>query len=93
MWHFRCKNCPTKVTEACQTCEVQRFLRDCQAALDLIGWYRDSYHHADFGHREMMAQLKWIITSVEETGQIDATHRTMLRDVEQRVDHWLYQTI
>ena len=93
MWHFRCKNCQTKVIETCQTCEVQRFVRDCQAALDLIGWYLDSYHHANFGHREMMTQLESIITSVQQSGQIAESHRTALHQIEQRVDHWLYQSI
>lgn len=93
MWHFRCKQCPSRVLEDCQSCEVQRFVRDCQAAVDLIGWYLDSYHQANFGHREMISQLDAILAAVQRSGQIREADRAALRDIEQRVDHWLYQTI
>jgi len=92
MWHFRCKDCQVKVVENCQTCQVRRFLQDCQAAMDLIAWYLNTYHRANLGHREMMAQLQAVMAAVQETSQVDESHQTILRDIEQRVDSWLYQT-
>jgi hypothetical protein len=93
MWHFRCKNCKVKVEENCHTCEVRRFLQDCQAAIDLIGWYLRDYHRANFGHREMLTQLESVVTAIQAAGEVDDTHRTVLRQIEQRVDSWLYQPI
>ncbi len=93
MWHFRCKNCESKHEEDCRTCEVRRFLQDCQAAIDLITWYLNTYHRANLGHREMIARLEQIMAGVQEADQIAETHRTDLREIEQRVDSWLYLAI
>jgi len=93
MWHFRCKNCQIKEPEKCKSCEIRRFLMDCEAASDLIGWYWSAYHRADLGHREMIARLRAIMAAVQETSRIEETHRTALREIEQRVDSWLHQTI
>lgn len=29
-----------------------------QALIDLIEWYRDLYHRSDFGHTEMIEEIK-----------------------------------
>lgn len=31
---------------------------DRQALIDLIRWYRDDYHQADFGHTEYMQAIR-----------------------------------
>ena len=31
---------------------------DREALIDLIKWYRDEYHHCDFGHADMMEQAR-----------------------------------
>lgn len=30
---------------------------DKQSLIDLIKWYRDEYHHKDFGHTEMINKI------------------------------------
>lgn len=92
MWHFRCKKCQIREVENCKTCEVRRFLMDCEAAMDLIAWYWSNYHRANLGHREMMARLHSVMEAIQETGEIEEAHRSTLCEIEQRVDSWLYQT-
>lgn len=50
---------------------------DKQALIDLILWYRDEYHKIEFGHNELIQQIK------------DAKTQDQLSIIEQIVDSWL----
>ncbi len=93
MWHFRCKRCTTRQEEVCKVCEVRRFLDDCREAIRLILWYRYDYHRANLGHQEMLAELESIVADIEQNGRIRQADRDQLREIERRVDGWLYQAI
>lgn len=93
MWHYVCKECAAKEPAKCEECEVGRFVGDCEAAIDLIAWYLNHYHHANIGHQEMITHLQSIIGDVRRTRRIADSHRRGLQEVERRVDSWLYQVI
>lgn len=93
MWHFRCKKCATKEEQKCRVCEVGRFLSDCKAAIELVSWYLHEYHHADLGHHRLLARLQTIAATVEQAERVDECHRREFREIESRVDSWLYQPI
>ena len=45
--------------------------------IDLITWYRDEYHRADWAHSEMIEQVKAAVTLDDVAG------------IEQTLDGWL----
>ena len=45
--------------------------------VDVLLWYRDEYHHSDFGHSDMIAKVK-VATTAEE-----------LERIEKVIDGWL----
>ncbi len=50
---------------------------DKEGLIDLITWYRDEYHKNDFGHTEMIEQVK------------EATNDKELDMIERIADGWL----
>jgi hypothetical protein len=93
MWHFRCKKCPNRSEQDCQACEVKRFIDDCRAAIELLDWYQHEYHEADFGHEEMMAELRSLAEEAFRTRRVTEIQRKIFEEIEARVDRWLYQLI
>ncbi len=52
--------------------------------IEAISWYRDQYHHTDFGHTEMIERLKPLVGK-----ELSESERQLLETFEQAVDGWL----